>query len=172
MLNPHPMALPTRTDSAFRLLEVDANHAKGVAFNMLFMIWRVETKHDAMTRAGRIVLDLHARYPEGVGVLQVVDVGAKPPDAGARAGISEFLKLGAGVIRHSSVVHEGQGFGAAAVRAVMASIHMMHRPQYTHTTFSSLTQASTFHASHQQGLGRRETAETIARQVELLRREM
>jgi hypothetical protein len=101
--------------------------------------------------------------------MQVVDVGSKPPDSSARTGIAEFLKTGAGIIKHSSVVHEGQGFGAAAVRAVMASIHMLHRPKFVHTTFSSIVEAGQYHAKHQAELGRRESADAIVRSYEQLR---
>ncbi len=155
--------------SGLRVVEIDGNHAKGVAFNMLFMIWRLETTYEAMYQASRVVVELGDRCPEGVGVLQIVDVGSKPPDGRARAGIAEFLQTGAGIIKHSSVVHEGTGFGAAAVRAVMASLHMMHRPKFTHTTFSTLSEASVYHAKHQQSLGHKETAEAVLRAVRQLR---
>ncbi|HSC88379.1 MAG TPA: hypothetical protein VLC09_13950 [Polyangiaceae bacterium] len=157
------------TGPAFHLVERDRNHRKAVAFNMLFMIWQQETTYDAMKHAATLVTELGARYPEGIGVMQVVDVGSKPPDAGARAGIAEFLKTGAGIVKHSSVIHEGQGFGAAAVRAVMASIHMLHRPKFAHSTFGVLSEALAFHTKHQVEIGRRDGADAIRRAYEQLR---
>lgn len=158
-----------RADPTFRLIETNENHAMATAFNMLFLVWHKETSFDAMVRAGRLVNELSVRNPGGIGVLQLVDVGSKPPDSAARAGIAEFLQVGAGKVQHSSVVHEGAGFSAAAVRAVMASIHMLYRPKFTHVTLSSLEQAATFHAEHQKRIGRIELSESILNALHQLR---
>src|ERR1044071_1996620 len=71
----------------FDLLDLDEDHAKGLAFNMLFMIWRRRTLATAYTRGMQIVRELGTKYPEGVGVLQVVAVDAIPPDSAARSAL-------------------------------------------------------------------------------------
>lgn len=144
---------PPVGSGGLRVLEVDQDHLKGTAWNMLFMIWHKRTTAFAMDRARDLVGDLSRTHPGGIGVLQVVEVGAIPPDAAARQAIGRFLSAGEGHVRHSSVIHEGAGFGAAGVRAVMAGIYMLQRPKFPHVVFASVAGAARWHAEHQRELG-------------------
>jgi hypothetical protein len=140
---------PPVGSGGLRVLEVDQDHIKGTAWNMLFMIWHKRTTGLAMDRARELLLEVSRAHPGGIGVLQVVEVGAVPPDSAARQAIHRFLAAGEGHVRHSSVIHEGAGFGAAGVRAVMAGIYMLGRPKFPHVVFASVAGAARWHAEHQ-----------------------
>ncbi|HMI85589.1 MAG TPA: hypothetical protein VK550_15940 [Polyangiaceae bacterium] len=165
-----PLAPPTKPDlSSFRLLEVDVNHAKATAFNMLFTLWCKETQVSAYIRTSAALKKLAAAFPGGVGVLQTVERDAQPPNAAARTVFNDFLTLAGTCVAHYSTVHEGSGFKAAAVRAVVSSVYLVARPKFEHAVFSSVSQSAAWHAERQRLLGRDETAEQIAGVVRKLR---
>ena len=151
----------------FEVLDLDEDHAKGVAFNMLFMIWRRRTLASAYTRGMQIVRELGALEPEGVGVFQVVEVDAIPPDAQARGAFIEFFHLTQ--IKHYSVTHEGSGFKDASIRAIAAAAHAMARPKCAHSVHSLVASAAEWHEGQQRLLGRKEPATQIAVIAQTLR---
>jgi len=151
----------------FELLDLDEDHAKGVAFNMLFMVWRRRTMAAAYTRGMQIVRELGASCPEGVGVLQTVEVDAIPPDSQARTAFVEFFHLKE--IKHYSVTHEGSGFKAASVRAIAAAAHAMARPKCAHSVHSLVSSAAQWHERQQRMIGRQEPAQQIELIIQTLR---
>jgi hypothetical protein len=151
----------------FRLIEVDEDHAKAIAFNMLFVVWRRKTLGVAYRRGMTIVRDLAAQFPEGVGVCQLVEVDATPPDSDTRRAFVEFMKLE--TVKHFGVIHDGTGFKAASVRAVMSSVHMLARPKFKLAVHNSVAAGAGWHAVAQAELGRRETPEMIQRIISGLR---
>jgi hypothetical protein len=151
----------------FEVLDLDEDHAKGIAFNMLFMVWRRRTLATAYTRGMQIVRELGAAYPEGIGVLQTVEVDAIPPDAQARGAFVEFFHLKE--IKHYSVTHEGSGFKAASVRAIAAAAHAMARPKCAHSVHSTVASAAQWHERQQVLLARREPAAQIELIAQTLR---
>lgn len=152
---------------SIEILVMDRDHAKGIAFNMLFMTWRFHTHATAVRPCFEIVESLAARFREGVGVCHVVDANALPPTAAARKLISEVLRLP--VVKHYSVTHEGGGFKAASIRAVVAGIHALARPSCPHSVHGSFADAAAWHAVHQAEIGRSETARQIYEAFETLR---
>jgi hypothetical protein len=150
-----------------QLIELDADHAKAIAFNMLFMVWRRRTASEAYAAGMVLIEELGYRYPEGVGVCNVVEVDAIPPDAEARKKFVELLHLPS--LRHFSVTHEGVGFKAASVRAIVAGTHAFARPTTQHSVHSRLTDAGRWHARMQLALGHHEPAERIVQVANALR---
>jgi hypothetical protein len=148
-----------RSGDDFTLIELDEDHAKAVSFNMLFMVWRHRTLNLAYRRGMQLVRDLSTRFPEGIGVCQVVEVDAVPPDSDTRRSFVDFLKLQP--LRHFSVIHDGVGFKAASVRAVIAGVHALARPKCRHAVHSNVPDAAAWHAAAQLELNRRESAQLI-----------
>ena len=151
----------------FRLVELDGDHAKAIAFNMLFVVWRKRTLGAVYRRSLAIASELAEHFPEGVGVCQTVEVDTTPPDSDARLAFVEFMKVD--TVKHFSVIHDGTGFKAASVRAIMSSVHMLGRPKFRLTVQSSVPAAAAWHAAEQAAIGRRETAEIIEKIVRSLR---
>jgi hypothetical protein len=73
------------------------------------------------------------------------------------------------MVRHYSVTHEGVGFKAASIRAVVAGIHRLSRVSCEHSVHGSFQQAASWHARQQEVLGRSETAAQINAACESLR---
>jgi hypothetical protein len=156
----------------YELVEIDEDHAKATAFNMLFMIWRCRTTSEAYERATPLARALFAKFPAGIGVLQVVEVDAVPPDSEARRKFVDFLRLKG--LKHYSVTHEGTGFKAASVRAIVAGGHALSRAVCEHSVHAKLSAAAAWHEQQQHELGRHDSAaeiEFIAQAVRELHRE-
>lgn len=151
----------------FQLVEIDADHVKGTAFNMLFLVWCLHTHAAAYRRGIRAATEVAARFSEGVGVCHYLEVEAVAPGAETRRAFVDFLRLPD--LKHFSVIHEGVGFKAASVRAVVAGVHALGRPTCQHAVHKSIAEAAEWHAARQAELGRHETAEQIARTIRALR---
>jgi hypothetical protein len=149
------------------LIESDFDHVKGTAFNMLFMVWRRRTLSEAYRRGLKVARELATKFPEGIGVCQVVEVDAIPPDSEARSVFVEFMKLPG--LKHYSVTHDGVGFKAAAVRAIIMSVNSLARPRCKHEVHSTVSAAAAWHTVMQAELGRHETPEDIAQIINALR---
>jgi hypothetical protein len=152
----------------YELVEIDEDHAKGIAFNMLFMVWRRRTLAEAFGRGINLARKLTAEYSEGIGICQAVEVDAIPPDSDARTLFSYLSRLEG--LQHLSVTHDGTGFKAAAVRAIMTGVQALARPKSKHIVLADVDLAGQWHAAAQAELGRHETAEQIAGILRSLRR--
>jgi hypothetical protein len=76
--------------SDFELVEIDPDHLKASAFNMLFMIWRRESLAEPFRRSVALVEQLAKKSKSQIGVCQLVEPEAIAPDAAARAAFTEI----------------------------------------------------------------------------------
>lgn len=150
------------------IVACDADHAKGVAFNMLFMVWRYHTTASAYRQGIVTALNLIRHHPEGIGICQLIELEALPPDSQAREALVQMLRIPG--IRHFTATYEGTGFKAAAVRAVLSSVHSLGRPKFAHSVHATLADAASWHAKQQAMLGRPETTALIERTALEVRR--
>jgi hypothetical protein len=137
---------PPSRGEGLRIIGVDEDHGKATSGNMLLVVWKKLTTAQACIGVTRDLSELARRYPQGVGVLQVLEINATPPDAEAREKVLEFLHFCGGRVTHHSLVYGGSGFRAAAVRAIIAGFYLAARPRFAHKVFASLPQAVEWHA--------------------------
>ena len=142
------------------VLEMDRDHATGKAFNMMFMLWRYETTFVAYKRAIELAKELVTLCPQGIGTAHIVEVDAVPPSSETRAAFVEYLRLPG--LRHYSVTHEGTGFKAAGVRAIVAAQQALARPRCEHAIFGDIPAAARWHEAQQRQINRNENASKIA----------
>lgn len=142
---------------------LDEHHIAIAAFNMVFVYWAKETQLASFKRVYDTLIRLATSYPEGVGVCQVVGLQAIPPGSETRAEITRLMteRVG-GHLAHYSIVHEGSGFKAASVRAIVSASHMLARTKANLGVFSSISDAAAWHASQQHLLKRKESAQLIS----------
>lgn len=142
---------------------LDEHHIAVAAFNMVFVYWAKETQLASFKRVCDTLTRLSSVYPEGVGVCQIVGLQAVPPGSETRVEITRLMtERAGGRLMHYSIVHEGSGFKAASVRAIVSASHMLARTKTNLAVFSSVSDASVWHASQQQLLKRRESAQLIS----------
>jgi hypothetical protein len=126
---------------------------------MVFAIWRRKTQPDACRRVIGFVREIARRHPEGVGLTQIIDVEAEPPDGETRKAIVEMMKQPA--LKYFSAVHDEEGFKAAALRAVTLGVYALARPTckvMVHPTFAATAK---WQEARQREIGRRESAAHI-----------
>ncbi len=139
---------------------------------MVFAYWARETQQASFRKACDHLARLAGAHPEGVGICQIVGLEAVPPSTEARTEITKLMKDAVGGrLKHYSVVHEGTGFKAASVRAIVSASHMLAQTTSHLAVFSSITEAAKWHAKEQVELKRRETFEQIAAVIYELQKE-
>jgi hypothetical protein len=156
-------------ETPFQLVDVDDDHAKLIAFGMIFIVWKRETLAAPYQRFMALVTELGEQHPEGIGVLQLVEVTAVPPDENVRRLFREAMLVCDEYVKHYSVVHEGSGFKAATFRAIVTSAVFLRRPKFPHIVSSSLAHATRWHEEQLRKLGKPQGARDLLRQVQFLR---
>jgi hypothetical protein len=152
----------------FEIVDIDGDHVKATAFNMLFVVWRFRTNYAPFRRCmhwGRL---LAGQFPQGFGVMHLLEPTAVAPDAPTRRVFPELIRLEG--LEHYSVVYTAAGFRGASIRAVIAGAHALARPVCANAVHTDVARAALWHAREQERLGRTENAAQIERVVESLRR--
>jgi hypothetical protein len=143
---------PTETTDApplrreLRVLEVDRDHAVATWANLMVIVWRGQTQPVAVLRAEKALEELMATYTDGVGLLQVAEPTAPPPDGASRAAVAKMLESGRGRITSSSLVYAGTGFYMAAARAFVTGLSLLTRAGFPHEVFATVPEAAEWHA--------------------------
>jgi len=128
--------------ATLRPVELARAHAIGVWSNVVFALWYQETAAPAVVRLTSALRRVRSRYPHGVGLIQVVTPSAKQPEKDAREAIQAMLALGSSVITSSALVVPGVGFRIAWIRAFIAGIAMVSRPEFPHVVFATVEEAA------------------------------
>jgi hypothetical protein len=156
-------SLPPRNPDTTERIALDEHHIAVTAFNMVFVYWAKETQLLSFQRVCDSLARLASAHSEGVGVCQLVGLQAIPPGSETRTEITRLMteRVG-GLLMHYSIVHEGSGFKAASVRAIVSASHMLARTKANLAVFSSLSDASAWHAAQQRVLKRNESPQLIS----------
>lgn len=157
----------TGSGSSAQVIKVDTNHCLGSCGPVLVLVWRRESTRSAVMDAMRAVQALRALHPGGLGIIVVVEPTAAPPSGEIRRALAETLGSLGPVVKRSALVHEGTGFRAAAVRAVVTGLSAIAQQPYPHQVFDSVDLAATW---VMQGLPREATsAEELREAIGALR---
>lgn len=152
----------------FEIVDIDDDHVKASASNMLFVIWRFRTNYAPFRRCVHWGQLLSRQFPQGIGVMHLLEPTAVAPDAPTRRVFPEVSRLEG--IQHYSVVYTASGFRGASIRAVLAGAIALARPSCPHSIHTDVARAALWHAHEQERIGRTEGAAQIERVVEELRR--
>lgn len=139
--------------------------------NTFVVVWRNRT-----TIEGVRALCLHmerfaVKHGHSVGLITIVEPNAPILPRESREAIADFLGVFSKSIVASALVFEGTGFGAAAVRSVVATMILLGRPQYSHRIFSTVDKAAQWIAPRLRVTGDSSCqAEQFAISVEEIRR--
>lgn len=98
-----------------------------------------------------------------VGALAIIRTGDAVPDARTRAAIAGLMKRFEPRIAALAQVALGSGFGAAAVRSVLAGMNLLARPAYPTHVFAEIEPAVQWICG--QGLGSSAEARLVAARI-------
>ncbi len=116
--------------------------------NVCIAVWRDETRVSDVVRVSDALDELSKKQPGGVGLMQFVDEGCVGPSADARVALGKLLNRGRAYIRCSVVTYVGDGFRAAAIRAVITAVYWLARPGFPHQVFVDPSAAASALASY------------------------
>jgi uncharacterized protein (DUF2267 family) len=126
---------------SMQVLGIDDDHIIGNAWNVSVLVWGKRTTLHAIAGSERAILAHAARFPEGIGLLTVVEEIAEIPNDEERKALSVLLSSLSGKVKRSAVAHEGTGFRAAAVRGVATGLTLLARVPFPHRTFEGMEPA-------------------------------
>jgi hypothetical protein len=131
-----------RLPAAATLLFKDDDALIGTWDDFFLLVWRRETTLDAIAHANDLVRRFRGQRAAGIGLFTVIAEGAPRPSADARRALAKMLESGEGQVLASVVVFEGDGFRAAAVRAVVTGLTLLARSSFPHRVFESRRDAA------------------------------
>jgi hypothetical protein len=122
--------------------------AEGVAV----AFWLCHTNVEDVDELARAARRAQQGSTERVRLVQIVPQTAVSPDARARAALAHMLRGLQGVVSHSVIVFEGEGFRAAMVRSIVTSIASLSNPGFPHRVFAQLPDAAAWMCAGRAGL--------------------
>jgi hypothetical protein len=122
--------------------EVTDDHIIMIWDRSVCVVWKKATTLAGVEKLTSVYNEQAGRHPDGLYLLTIVEPTASLPPPEAREALAVFLRGGGGRTRLSAVVHEGNGFRAAAVRSVVTGLAMLVRLPYPHEIFATVEQAA------------------------------
>lgn len=110
----------------------DDDHVLASWQRIFAVVWRHRTTLEGVENLRRECSKFAARHAQGIGLLTVVAAEAPMPSSPVRQAVAQFLTEGGAYIKCSSVLMEGTGFRAAAVRSVVTGLTLLARQTYPH----------------------------------------
>jgi hypothetical protein len=126
--------------------------AEGVAV----AFWLCHTNVEDVEELARAVRRAQRGSTQRVKLVQIVPQTATTPDAPARAALARMLRGLQGIVSHSVIVFEGEGFRAAMVRSIVTSIASLSNPGFPHRVFARLPEAAAWMCGGSAALGARQ----------------
>ncbi|HEY5958661.1 MAG TPA: hypothetical protein VIV60_19005 [Polyangiaceae bacterium] len=121
-----------------QILFVDQHHATLIVGPLGVVVWRGEASPSAVRRVLELGIATAAANPSGFGMIGVVELGAKAPDATSRqlsASINDELAA-KGAVGFAAIIPQ-PGFAGAWIRAVVTSLNWLARNDYPFRAYES-----------------------------------
>jgi hypothetical protein len=112
------------------------------------LIWRNETRAVDVSFGSEMLDRLAKSHPDGVGLFQFVEDACMNLSSESRAALANLLSKGRSYIRCSTVVFNGVGFRAAAVRGIATGLFWLAKPGFPHEAFADPVKAAFVHAEY------------------------
>jgi hypothetical protein len=114
----------------------------GAGRGVVVAFWRHDTHVEDVEELARAVRSAQRGAKEPVRLVQVVPQSAVTPDGRVRAALARMLRGLRGVVSHSVVLYEGEGFRAAMIRSIATSVLSLSSPGFPHRVFGKLPEAA------------------------------
>ena len=149
------------------IVSLGRDHAIGIWHCFLIQIWRHGTSLDCARTVRDAAKRLAAEREGALATIIVVESGAAMPDGDTRAELARMVDDQKGRMVAAALVHEGSGFRAAAVRAVMTGMMTLAKQPFPHHVVANVADGAKWLATRER-LPAGDVAE-IERVVEALR---
>ncbi|HEX6244142.1 MAG TPA: hypothetical protein VFZ61_24670 [Polyangiales bacterium] len=122
-------------------VHIDRDHVVATWRNVFICVWRHQTEEQAVRNLKPVIEALKAAHPRGIAMVTVVEPDADLPTPGARQALPKLFKEVAKGVACSALVFEGEGFRAAAVRALTTTFNMLAAQPFPHRVFPTVDAA-------------------------------
>lgn len=141
------------------IVAADARYCIATANGTLIQLWRTETPADGVARA----IEAIRRSTQPIhSTLIVVQDECALPDPPARKLLEQLTELLKPTCKIAAMVHEGTGFRAAAVRAILTSLAFLTKQAWPYKIFQSVQHGTTWMADQAPDLsGIRQLGRTV-----------
>jgi hypothetical protein len=109
-------------------------------------LWRYHTSADDVRELEAAARRAHEASGRAVGLIQIVPSTAVSPDSHVRKELARMLRDLNGVVSHSAIVHEAEGFRAAMVRSIVTGVAALSNPGFPHRVFTKVPEAAAWMA--------------------------
>ncbi|MFK7986236.1 MAG: hypothetical protein AB8I08_09405 [Sandaracinaceae bacterium] len=127
---------------------IDHEHAVATSEALMLCIWRKATTHEAVLELHGVSTGLARRAPGKIGFLTVVEPTADMVSGPVRSELAKMFRGVANAVSCSALVFEGEGFQAAAARAVTTTINQLARQPFPHRVFGDVQAAVLWMETH------------------------
>jgi hypothetical protein len=117
-----------------------ADYAVGACHDVVIAVWRKRTLPDGIAVL-RDYIDERAKLHQRLGLLQIIEDNAAPPDPMARKALAKMHLEQAPLIHRSAVVYAKPGFAGATARAIITGVAMLNPPKFEHQIFADIPSA-------------------------------
>lgn len=142
-VSPSPSTL-LRLDDDERICSEGVDHRVVQWRNVMFTHWFAPVSVAGLAACETASFELASRYPAGVVVFNVIELGLQIPEAAARKKASAVLASTSAHVLVTTTVVPGEGFWASAARAAVATITLLSRAGHPHKVFQTTDDAARF----------------------------
>lgn len=118
----------------------NADYCVGGCHDVVIAVWRKRTQPDGIADMRSFIDDRSALHKR-LGLLQIIEDEASPPDGLARQALGKMHLEQAHLIHRSAVVYAKPGFAGTTARAIITGVAMLNPPKFEHLIFSSIPRA-------------------------------
>lgn len=109
--------------------------------NIVVASWFLETGAAEVATLSDLVHMTSQRFPNGIGLVQVISLEAQAPSNDVRNQLIDMLRNAPVQLKGSSIVVPHKGFRFAAARAMVATLALLARPNFPHLVHPSVSDA-------------------------------
>jgi len=152
-----------------RVVAQNAYAAVGTFENIGVAIWKTATTIDLVRVVGSTLQTLAQEHERGIGLIQVIGETHPALSSDVHRELQKMLVGASANLRCSTVVFEGQGFRAAAVRSVVTGLAMLARLPFPHHIFATVPIAVEWELAHLKRIAPDLKRDEVIRAIEGLR---
>ncbi|HSQ67603.1 MAG TPA: hypothetical protein VLM85_30545 [Polyangiaceae bacterium] len=109
--------------------------------DLFIVVWRTQTTVPLVRTMGGDVERFAATQPNGISMVVIVEEHCAMPDGPTRALMAKDMKRHESFTRQMALVYEGSGFRAAALRSIVAGLHVISTQRVKTTVLSTAADA-------------------------------
>lgn len=118
----------------------NADYCVGACHDVVIAVWRKRTQPDGVSVLRKFI-DVRATLHKRLGLLQIIEDDASPPDGLARQALGKMHVEQAHLIYRSAVVYAKPGIAGTTARAIITGVAMLNPPKFEHLIFSNIPSA-------------------------------